>query len=199
GTNAWESSVVGLIGGIKAERLGQDPKALYPTRNKTWVGLTGEGSGRVFAPSAVYAITKGVTAYTPATATAPRQLQPSWSLDDLAAGESATQQFLLHGAPGLAGRANTTFQVATGREASGVHAAPASWFRVPSRVSTTRNADAPFDLRLTVPAGTAPGLYTATIVGTATTADGTQQFRIPVQFYATLASNSVSGPIWASE
>ena len=33
----------GLIGGIKAKRLGQSPAALYPARDKYWVGLTGEG------------------------------------------------------------------------------------------------------------------------------------------------------------
>ena len=28
GTNAWETPIVGLIGGVKAKRLGQDPNAL---------------------------------------------------------------------------------------------------------------------------------------------------------------------------
>src|SRR5439155_23804998 len=163
GTNAWEAPIVGLLGGIKAKRLGQDPKVLYPARDKFWVGLTGEGSGRIYAPSAVLALTRGVTAYTPATGDvtdpkAPRQLQPSWSLDDLAPGQGATQRFVLHGAPGLPGMATATFQVATGREAPGVEPVPASWLKVPAQVTTTANHDGPFDPALNVPAGAGPGL-----------------------------------------
>ena len=213
GTDAYETPIAGLIGGIRAKHLGDDPGVLYPIRNKAWVGTTGQGSGRVYAPSALIALTRGVVAYTPSTSDVsspehPRQLQPSWSMDDLDPGQRTSQDFILHGAPGLKGTAQVTFSVAPGREADGVNAAPAGWFSLP-KGRTTANADNGVTLGLNVPGNATPGLYTATIVGEAKTADVTQQLRIPVQFYVTANDNNpaagagqgrgVTGPIWASE
>jgi subtilisin family serine protease len=67
GTRAYEGSAVGLISGIKAERLGMDPETLFPLRNQTFVGVSGEGAGRVNAVAALQALAVGVTVYTPAT------------------------------------------------------------------------------------------------------------------------------------
>jgi hypothetical protein len=71
----------------------------------------------------------------------------------------------------------------------------------------TKGTETPVAFRLTVPAGTAPGLYTATIVGKVKIGDATQNIRIPVQFSVDIrdtnpaddAVASVEGPIWASD
>jgi hypothetical protein len=59
GTHAFEGPVVGLISGIRAKNLGDDPADLFPLRNEDWVGVSGEGSGRINAPAAYLAITTG--------------------------------------------------------------------------------------------------------------------------------------------
>ncbi|MEY2431123.1 MAG: hypothetical protein QOC92_848, partial [Acidimicrobiaceae bacterium] len=45
--NAFEGPVTGLISSIKSNRLGMDPKTLFPPRNDANVGVTGQGAGRV--------------------------------------------------------------------------------------------------------------------------------------------------------
>ncbi|HXF57590.1 MAG TPA: hypothetical protein VNO34_08495 [Actinomycetota bacterium] len=90
GTHAFEGPVVGLISGIRAKLIGEDPQALFPLRNDRWVGVTGEGAGRLNAPAALLALTRGVIAYTPAVGELDdvHELQPSWAVDDVAPGES---------------------------------------------------------------------------------------------------------------
>lgn len=210
GTRAFEGSVIGLLSGIRAKRLGEDPGALFPLRNQEWVGDTGEGAGRIYAPSALLALTKGVIAYTPQAGELDdvHELQPNWALDDVGAGESRVQTFLLHGAPGLARKTTATFAVQQEREPAGVLSAPASWFKLPKSVSVAPNRDQSFLLGLNVPAGAAPGMYEATVVGTAKlSSTTTQRIAIPVQFFVPVrdanpaagAGTSVEGPIWASE
>jgi subtilisin family serine protease len=209
GTRAFEGSVVGLISGIRAKNLGDDPEALFPIRNEDWVGVTGEGSGRIHAPSALLALTQGVIAYTPQVGALDdiHELQPNWALDDVAAGETKTQGFVLHGGPGLGKGVRATFSVESGPEPKGMFAAPAKWFTLPGGVSAARNADSAFQLKLTVPATAQPGSYAARVVGTVKLGKATQRVTIPVQFFvpvkdANLAQGtgtSIEGPIWASE
>src|SRR5581483_7445308 len=207
GTRAYEGSAVGLLSGIKAERLGMDPNQLFPLRDQTYVGVTGEGAGRVNAPAALQALTSGVTAYTPQTNLSDiRELQPSWSLDDVAPGEGRSQLFVLHGSPKLASKGATTFSVRSETEPPGVLSAPASWVTVPgTAVTTVANGDKLFKLRLTVPKTAKPGMYETTVVGTAQLGSGvTQQLRIPVQFFvparvSSAGTSALEGPIWASD
>jgi hypothetical protein len=210
GTHAFEGPVVGLISGIRAKTLGEDPADLFPLRNEDWVGVSGEGSGRINAPAAYLAITKGVLAYTPQIGELDdiHELQPHWSIGDVGQGQSLAQTFLLHGGPAMQSRTSVRFGVDTGKEPVGVKPAPKSWFKLPNSVSVTRNADKPFQLKLNVPANAAPGMYGATVTGTAKlTNKVTQNVRIPVQFFVELAERdpaegadtSIEGPIWASE
>jgi subtilisin family serine protease len=209
GTRAFEGSVVGLISGIRAKNLGDDPEALFPLRNRDWVGVTGEGAGRIYAPAAVLAITQGVLVYTPQVGAVDNvhELQPNWALDDVAAGESRTQSFVLHGGPGLVKGVKATFAVESGREPTGMNAAPAKWFILPGGVGASRNADSTFQVKLAVPSSAKPGTYAARIIGTVKLGKATQKVTIPVQFFVPVkdansaqgTGTSLEGPIWASE
>ena len=207
-TRAWEGTITGLTSSVRVKLTGEDPNALKPIRNAEWVGVTGEGAGRIHAPAALLALTQGVLAYTPADTPGFRDRQPNWSMDVVTPGATAAQTFLLWGAPGLASGSKATFAVESGSEAVGVRAAPATWFAVPTKgVKLTRGAETPVSFRVTVPVGTAPGMYTATIVGKVKVGTATQNIRIPVQFSVDIqdpdaadnAQASVEGPIWASD
>jgi subtilisin family serine protease len=208
GTHAFEGPIVGLISGIRAKLI-DSPEALFPLRNQEWVGLTGEGAGRINAPAALLALTKGIVVHTAGGGAADDigQLQPSWSIEDVGLGETATRTFIAHGAPGIK-KATIAFSAESGPEATGVNAAPVSWFRFPRRATVPANADVPLQLSVAVPQSAAPGLYTATIVGQAVIdRKVTQNLRIPVQVFVELrdadpaegSGTSVEGPIWASE
>jgi subtilisin family serine protease len=201
GTHAFEGSVAGLLSGIRAKHLGEDLAVTFPLRNQSWVGVTGEGAGRLNAPAALAALTRGVQIYTLQVGALDnvRELQPNWSLDDVGRGESRTQAFVLHGGPLLASSAGaTTFSLQPGTEARGVSSAPASWFTVPSSTSTTRNGDKAFSIKLKVPSGAAPGMYTSTVIATSKVAKNvTQKVRIPVQFFVPLTATSLEGSVWA--
>jgi subtilisin family serine protease len=207
GTRAFEGAVTGLTSSIRIKITGEDPEALRPLRNEEWVGVTGEGAGRIHAPSALLALTKGITVYTPQAGELDdvHELQPSWSLDDLARGETAVQSFVVRGSAGLPAGAKVTFSVGAEAEPTGVRAAPAGWFALPKAVKPAPNAETPFAARLTVPLDAAPGMYAATILAKAKLGNATQTVRIPVQFFVDLrdadqaagSGTSVEGPIWA--
>ena len=201
-TRAWEGTITGLTSSVRVKLTGEDPNKLKPVKNAEWVGVTGEGSGRISAPAALLALTQGVLAYTPPTTPNFRDLQPNWSMDAVSPGQTVSQQFLLWGAPGLATGAKASFAVETGKEAVGVKSAAAGWFALPKGTKVTKGTETPIAFRLTVPAATAPGLYTATIVGKVKIGDATQNIRIPVQFSVNIrdtnpaddAVASVEGP-----
>ncbi|MDX6423365.1 MAG: immune inhibitor, partial [Gaiellaceae bacterium] len=200
-------TITGLTSSVRVKVTGEDPNVLKPIRNAEWVGVTGEGGGRISAPAALLALTQGVVAYTPATTPNYRDLAPTWSMDVVSPGATAAQQFLLWGAPGLANGSKASFSVESGKEAVGVNAAPAAWFALPKGTKVTKGTETPVAFRLTVPAGTAPGMYAATIVGSVKIGAATQNVRIPVQFSVDIrdtdpaddAQASVEGPIWASD
>jgi subtilisin family serine protease len=203
GGKAFEGPVVGLIGGILVRAGAATPEERYPTRNATYVGVTGTGAGRIDVPSATYAITHGVIAYTPGVSNVQdiHQLQPSWAAGDVAPGGSARTTFLLHGAPQMVASAPVTFGVDSGPEPAGVNAAPASWFSLPSAVAL-RNKDVPVTFGLHLPSTVAPGIYEATIVGTVDLGTVKEHIRLPVQLFVrvipSLGKASLQGPIWAS-
>jgi subtilisin family serine protease len=208
GTRAWEGSISGLLSTFRVKLLGEDPETLFPLRNDEWVGVTGEGAGRLHAPSALLALTQGVTVYTQQEGELDdvHELQPSWSLDEVARGHTAVQTFVVHGGPGVPKGARVTFSVEIQAEPVGVSEAPAAWFSLPKAVKAAASTDTPFAARVTVPLDAAAGMYAATIVGEAKLGKATQTFRIPVQLFVDLldadpaegAGTSVEGPIWAS-
>jgi subtilisin family serine protease len=208
-TRAFEGTITGLTSSVRVKLTGEDPNALKPVRNAQWVGVSGEGSGRIHAPSALLALTKGVIAYTRADTPGFRDLQPTWSMDAVSPGQTASQGFLLWGSAGLPnGAPRATFSVESGSEPTGVRAAPASWFAVPTKgVKVARSQETPVTFRLNVPAGAAPGMYGATIVGKVKLGDATQNLRIPVQFFVDIldpsadddVQASVEDSIWASD
>ena len=209
GTRAFEGPVTGLTGSIRHKITGEDPNELSPLRNAAWVGVTGEGAGRIHAPSALIALTKGVTVYTAQDGALDdiHELQPSWSLDEVPRGHTASQTFVVRGGPGLPKGAKVSFTVDSQQEPVGVNRAPAAWFALPKATKAERSADVPFVARLNVPTEAAPGLYTATLVARVKLGDATQNVRIPVQFYvdavdadpAEGSGTSVEERIWAQK
>jgi hypothetical protein len=128
--------------------------------------------------------------------------QPSWALDDLGGGQSATQSFVLWGAPKMAkSTSSVTFAVEAGPEATGVNAIPAKWFKLPASSTAARNAQKSFSTTVTVPKGAAPGQYSSTIVATADLGGGVKEkVRIPVQLFVPMPTNTeLTAPIWASD
>ncbi len=207
GTKAYEGSVIGLIFGTLIKNGVGTPEEQYPTRNPGSVGVTGTGAGRVNAPAALLALTKGVIAYTPQRGALNdiHELQPSWAMNDLAPGGAASTTFLFHGAPKMQPKAPITFRMATDPEPAGVNAAPASWFSLPKSVTALRGRDVPATFRLRVPSNAKPGAYEATMLGTVQLGKVRQQIRIPIQFFVRMldpnlkGASSFEGPIWASE
>jgi subtilisin family serine protease len=206
-TRAWEGTITGLTSSVRVKVTGEDPSKLRPIRNAEWVGVTGEGSGRIHAPAALLALTQGVLAYTPADTPGFRDLQPNWSMDVVSPGTTASQSFLLWGAPGLANGSKASFSVESGKEALGVAAAPASWFAVPKSTKVVRGAETPVTFRLNVPSTAKPGMYAAAILAKVKIGSATQNVRIPVQFSVDVqdtdpadgAQASLEGPVWASD
>jgi subtilisin family serine protease len=205
-THAYEGSVVGLISGIKAERGGQDPNQLFPLRNQSWVGVTGEGAGRINAPAALNALLRGVVVYTPQTTLADiHSLQPSWSVDLVGRGESRSATFTVHGGPKLGGTASSTFAYVPESEPQGVLSLPKLWLTLPSStVQTTTGNEGSFTLTVAVPNAAKPGMYEGTVLVRTTLPNGAVEYdRVPVQLFVPLwmpagGVASLEGPIWAS-
>ena len=207
GTKAMEGPVVGLIfGTVVANGLGKIEDH-YPVRNAGYVGVTGTGAGRVNAPAALLALTRGVIAYSPLRGKLDsiRELQPAWAMDDLAPGTGARTAFIFEGAAKMAKASKVTFAMATEGTPAGMYEAPASWFSLPAAatVASGRKTMVPFGLH--VPSNAKPGAYTATIRGTVNLGGVTQTIRIPVQFFVRMlepnlkGGSSIEGPIWAAD
>ena len=208
GTKAFEGSVAGLIFGTLVHNGVGTLADHYPVRNGGEVGVTGTGAGRVNAPAALLALTKGVIAYTPQRGALDEihELQPSWAMNDLAPGASARTTFLFRGAQQMLGPATISFKMLAEKEPAGMIAAPASWFSLPAAFKAKRNADVTANFGLRVPSNAKPGAYTATMIGTVDLGSVKQSIRIPVQFFvrmlepnAKVGGSSIEGPIWAAD
>jgi subtilisin family serine protease len=205
--NAFEGPITGLISSIKSNRLGMDPKDLFPPRNDAYVGLTGTGAGRVNVPNALLASTAGVVAFTTDEHNADgwrttNALQPSWGAQDVGPGQSVSQAFVLRGGKNMVARnASVRFSIEREAEAAGINSAPADWFRFTSNGAVPAGGDAGFGVTLTIPHNAAPGQYDATIAVRARIGGGvTQTLRIPVQFFVPVKSNQTfQNQIWASD
>ncbi|HEV3227457.1 MAG TPA: hypothetical protein VGZ52_11505, partial [Acidimicrobiales bacterium] len=95
-----------------------------------------------------------------------------------------------------------TFSITSGPEALGVHAAPASWFQLPTSATADKGSDTSgFTATVNVPTNAAPGQYAAVLYALADIGHGvTQKIRIPVQFFVpNPVGHEMSAPIWASD
>jgi subtilisin family serine protease len=173
-----------MIVGAVAESMGS--VTLYEVRNGAAdpaVGPLAEGAGKLDIGRAIAAIRDGWVIYSAASGTGvdagtgPRDLQGSWQVGSIAAGASATQQFVVHAAPAAAAT-SVTFSFAPGAPSDGSQAIPADWtVSLPAATSVAQGGDAIVAFRLDVPASAPAGLYTgAVVVRTATGAT----LRIPI-------------------
>jgi len=161
---------------------------VYEVRNgpdDPYVGPLGEGAGKVRINQAVQALRNGVVIYSAGSGTGasagtgPRDFQGTWQIGAVTAGTAQSQKFVVHGAPG-SGKVKVTFGFSGGHPSDGSRAIPTSgagaWsIQLPG--TTSVSGDAIVTFKLTIPAGTAPGLYTGVVL--ATTTQGVT-LRVPV-------------------
>jgi subtilisin family serine protease len=154
-----------------------------------YVGPLTEGAGKVDAARAIAALRDGVVVYSGASGsgddrgTGPRDLQGSWQVGAIQAGQSQSQTFVLHSAPGAPSSVAATFGFEPGNPSDGSRAISAgrtagSWLvRLPGRTTVRRGRDEIVRFTLAVPSTAAPGSYTGTVV---VTLSNGQTLRIPV-------------------
>jgi subtilisin family serine protease len=163
---------------------------VYEVRNgpgDPYVGPLGEGAGKVRINPAVQALRNGVVIYSAGSGTGvnagtgPRDFQGTWQIGAVTAGTTRSQRFVVHGAPGI-GRVKVTFAFSGGHPSDGSRAIPTSgagaWsVQLPSTTTVNSNGDAIVTFALTIPSGTAAGIYTGVV--TAATSQGVT-LRVPV-------------------
>lgn len=169
---------------------------LYEVRNRAadpYVGPLAEGAGKLNVGRAIAALRDGLVIYSAASGsgvmagTGHRDLQGSWQVGAVTAGSTASQRFVLHGAP-AAGTQRASFAFNPGQPSDGSRAiptgsAPGAWsVTLPGSTTILPGGDATVTFGLTVPAGTSAGTYTG-VVRVTTTAG--QVMRVPV--YASVA------------
>jgi subtilisin family serine protease len=158
---------------------------LYQVRNGAsdpFVGPLGEGAGKIDLQRALAALRDGVVVYSVASGsgqdagTGPSDLQGSWQIGGIRAGESRTQTFVAHAAPDTS--ASIRFEYAGGQPSDGSTSLPASWLRLPGGVTSVRSGrDRMVAFRVSVPPEAAAGTYTGTVV--ARVSNG-QTLRVPI-------------------
>ncbi|MBI4728269.1 MAG: S8 family serine peptidase, partial [Acidobacteria bacterium] len=123
------------------------------------VGPLVEGAGRVNIPAALAALTEGLVIYTAGDPAAPKwyELQPSIQAGTAKPGEAVRRRLVLH--PAAGGRFAVRFRAARGVPSVNTGAIAPSWWRFPRSVEVN-GGDAGVEAVLSVPKGTAPGIYT---------------------------------------
>ena len=163
---------------------------VYEVRNgpsDPYVGPLGEGAGKVRINPALQALRSGVVIYSAGSGsgldagTGSRDFQGTWQVGAVNAGTPQTQRFVLHSAPGTP-KINVTFAFSGGNPSDGSRAIPTTgagaWSVVlPGATSVPAGGDAIVSFRLTIPASTAPGVYTGVV--SVTTSQGAT-LRVPV-------------------
>ena len=181
---------------------------LFQERNRAadpYVGPLAEGAGKVNVGRAIAALRDGLVVYSAASGsgadagTGPRDLQGSWQIGAVTAGSSAGQKFVVHPAPGSA-TTKIAFSFQPGQPSDGSTAIPTGkggWtVKLPGGTTVRAGKDAVVSFAISVPAKTAPGLYSGVVVGQ--TLAG-QTIRIPVLAAVALrdtnsAANNAPGP-----
>jgi subtilisin family serine protease len=157
----------------------------YEVRNGAadpYVGPLAEGAGKLNIGRAIAALRGGVVIYSAASGsgvdagTGPREFQGSWQIGAAKAGSSVSQKFVLHNAP-RAPATTVRFAFSAGHPSDGSKAIPASgagaWtITLPGSTNVTgggsSGTDKVVELKARIPAGTAPGVYTGTVLATLT-------------------------------
>jgi subtilisin family serine protease len=145
---------------------------LYQARNGAldpYVGPLAEGAGKFNVARALAALRDGVVVYSAASGTGqdagtgPRDLQGSWQIGAVRAGETQTQSFVLHAAPAVT--ASARFEYSAGRPSDGSTALPAPWLKLPGGSTAVRSGrDAVVKFKVSVPSTAPAGTYTGSIV-----------------------------------
>ncbi|HTK45660.1 MAG TPA: S8 family serine peptidase, partial [Patescibacteria group bacterium] len=163
---------------------------IYEVRNgpsDPYVGPLGEGAGKVRINQAVQALRSGIVIYSVGSGTGadagtgPRDFQGTWQIGAVTAATTQSQRFVVHGAPGIA-KVKVSFSFSGGHPSDGSRAIPTSgagaWsIQLPATTSVNGGGDTIVTFKLTIPASTAPGLYTGVVL--ATTTQGVT-LRVPV-------------------
>jgi hypothetical protein len=182
---------------------------IYEVRNgpgDQYVGPLGEGAGKVRVSPAVQALRNGVVIYSAGSGsgvnagTGPRDFQGTWQIGAVTAATTQSQKFVLHAAPGTP-KVKVTFALSGGHPSDGSRAIPTSgagaWsIQMPAPTNVPAGGDAVVTFKLSVPAGTAPGIYTGVVA--ATTSQGVT-LRVPVFAAVAMhdpdpAAGNASGP-----
>jgi subtilisin family serine protease len=165
---------------------------LYEVRNHgpadPYVGPLGEGAGKINLGRALTALRDGVVMYSAASGsgavagTGPRDLQGTWQVGPVEAGNKIAQKFVLHAAPGV-GRVKVRFAFSGGNPSDGSGAITSPWrLGGPSSVDVPAGGDATVTFNVEVPKTAAPGSYTGVLL--ASVVNG-QTLHIPI--YASVA------------
>jgi subtilisin family serine protease len=175
---------------------------LYEVRNgrtHPYVGPLGEGAGKINLGRALTALRDGVVMYSAASGsgvdagTGPRDLQGTWQVGAVAAGEKVSQKFVVHAAPGV-GRVKVRFAFTGGNPSDGSGAITSPWrLGGPASVDVPAGGDATVTFNVEVPKAAAPGSYTGALL--ASVSNG-QTLHVPI--YASVAlhdGNTATGNV----
>lgn len=152
-----------------------------------FVGLLGEGAGRIRPPEALRALRDGVVIYRAAhrarAATAPgnQEFQGSWQAGALTPGIAESDPFVLKAAPGSAAT-RATFRFDPGQPSDSTRAIPISgvgaWtVGLPGATSVPAGGSSAVSFSVMAPKGTPAGIYTGTVV---VSLDNGQVLRVPL-------------------
>jgi hypothetical protein len=159
---------------------------LYEVRNRAadpYVGPLGEGAGKINLGRALNALRDGVVMYSAASGsgaeagTGPRDLQGTWQVGAVGAGDRISQKFVVHAAPG-AGKVRVRFAFTGGHPSDGSGATSAPGKLVgPGPVDVPAGGDKTVTFSVEVPKTAAPGSYTGELL--ASVSNG-QELHLPI-------------------
>jgi subtilisin family serine protease len=154
----------------------------YQVRNGAgdpFVGLLGEGAGKIRPAAALAALRDGVVVFSAATGDGigPREHQGSWQVGRVAAGSVAGQRLVVRSAPDSPDRTVSFSFVAGNPSDGGASIDPAGWsVSVPAPVTVGGGRLAEVELTLQVPDDAAPGVHTGVVLAAVS---GGDVLRIP--------------------
>ncbi len=148
---------------------------LYEVRNRAadpYVGPLGEGAGKIDLVRALGALRDGVVMYSAASGAGadagmgPRDLQGTWQVGAVDAGDKVSQKFVVHAAPG-AGKVKVRFAFTGGNPSDGSGAITSPWkLAGPGSVDVPAGGDKTVTFSVDVPKTAAPGDYTGELLAT---------------------------------
>lgn len=132
------------------------------------VGPLVEGAGRINLPAALSALTEGVLLYTAGDPDVPAtyELQPSFQAGTAKPEETVLRRLAID--PATDHAYSVSFRAASGAPSMNAGVIPPSWWTLPGTTTVTGGKTGEVQAALTVPAGTAPGVYTGYLLADAT-------------------------------